>query len=586
MSFCSKFLLVLAVVLIPLIAFLSQSDHYLLGLLRIIWRANREVILPPQPVHWTTTSQTPRRGQVTPNILFILADDLGFNDLSGGAGVATPHIDSLATNGVHLTQAYASHATCAPSRAAILTGRIPTKMGFEFTPTPKFFGKLIGDMTTWNKIDFPPVFRHELYQNAPNMDDLFVPKNYTMLPEMLAKLDFASYHLGKWDSGFKNEHGPITRGYNESLNFLLGSGPYGSKTDPSIINAKGIPMDMLLLRVTNCNIQHNNGPRFLPDKYMTDYLSEKAVELIHTAHGPWHISVSYNAPHNPFQASVEDFNHPDLAHLEHNPRVYASMIRALDRGVGQMLNALKASGQWDNTLVVFTSDNGGAFYASMAADLNHPFRGYKATFFEGGLRAPTFMQWPAKLAAGSVFDQPMMSVDFVPTFIAAANGLDNPAVQQMLQGVDGVNLLPALLEKAALPERALFWRCGEYRALRKGDIKLMTHITPDKVWYYHLDKDPHEHVNLAERLNITSRTQLIELHAKHEQLCGTSRERTDTTDTDGLLCELLSTYSSLLHEERQQLPAQWVSLSSVAICIDHLADVPCKHGEEYIYFDN
>lgn len=576
MSFCSKLFVALAAVLVALVAYLLQSDHYLLGLAKVLWRANREVILPAQPVHWQTTSLTPRRSAKAPNILFILADDLGFNDLSGGAGALTPHIDSIGSNGVRFTQAYSAHATCAPSRAAILTGRVPTRMGWEYTPTPKFFGKLIGDLTKWQKIDFPPLFRSDLYKDAPNMEELAVPAEYAVLPQMLRPLGYSSYHLGKWDSGFKNASSPIGRGYDESLSFLLGAGPYGAKGE--VVNAKGIPLDTLLLQLTNYHIQHNNGPRFQPEGYITDYLTARAVELIAAAHGPWYLSVSYNAPHNPFQASIEDYNAPDLSHLDHNERVYAAMIRALDRGVGQLLQALRTSGQWDNTIVVFTSDNGGASYASMAPDLNKPFRGFKATLFEGGLRVPALMQWPAQLQAMTVYDQPTMSVDFLPTFIAAAGGNEHEEVQRMMQGIDGKDLLPALMNQSLLEERALFWRCGDYHAMRIGDSKLMTHSHPDKVWYFRLADDPFEQINLAEHANITSKSQLDMLHA---QGCPASPGHEGE-----LRCEILRAYDRLLEEDRRQAPALWTSLASVAICIDHIATIPCKRGEEHTYFAN
>jgi arylsulfatase A-like enzyme len=330
LSTCSWLFLALTVCLIPLLSFLLPSDYYLFELMRILYRVNTNRVLSTQQVNWLKVpSKAITSAAVTarPNILFILADDLGYNDLSGGAGVATPHIDSLAASGLRFPQAYASQATCAPSRAALFTGRMPTKLGFEFTPTPKFFGKFIGDMTKRANFELPPIYRSELYNSCPKMEDIALPSNVTMLAEHLRQIGYRNYYLGKWDSGFRSPYTPLDRGYDESLAFLMGAMPYGDVSDPSIIKATNSSLDFLLYRVTNFHIQHNNGPKFRPDRYLTDYLTEHTVSLIEALaarNQPWLITLAYNAPHNPFQATKEDYEHEDLRHIEdHNLRVYA-----------------------------------------------------------------------------------------------------------------------------------------------------------------------------------------------------------------------------------------------------------------------
>jgi arylsulfatase A-like enzyme len=608
---CSSFLLLIIGVVLPYISYLSlQSEHYLFSLLRVLYKANTEEILPNIPVKWL--ERQPKRilstkpNKDAPNIIIILADDLGFNDISGGAGVPTPFIDSIRDNGMTFTQAYSAQATCAPSRAALFTGRMPTKMGFEFTPTPKFFGKLVGDITKLSKIEYPPVFRAHLYKDTPHMEELQVPRNYSMLPEMLKYSGYDTYFMGKWDNGFKEMYTPLNRGYDESLGFIVGAAPYGDPRDKEIVGAKGVPLDTLLFRITNCFVSHNNGPRFRPSKYMTDYLTDEAVSLIRALGGreekekfPWLLTLAYNAPHNPFQALARDFYHEELAHIEdHNLRVYAAMIRALDRGVGEILQVLKETNQYDNTIVLFTSDNGGASYVS-SNDLNKPFRGFKATFFEGGIRVPTFLQWPRLIPAKSQFNAPVIATDFVPTLLSAAsNAHYNDEQRAMMHDLDGVDLLPRLLNihgSNREDKRTLYWRSGAYKAMRLGNHKLMLNDMPNKMWYFNLLLDPTEQYNLVnERLQLETAGDVEEVRQRKDELCANSKirstedleENTNDMTKEDLLCQLIVLYEQLLKVDGEQIPSLWPSLASVAICIDHHAGIPCKKGEEYSYFAN
>eukprot|EP01031_Cornospumella_fuschlensis_P033903 gene33903-41025_t len=596
---------------------LGKTDNYILEFMRTIVRTNLANILPPQPVKWLQRPTKPKscvnRKEKQPNIILILADDLGHNDLSGGAGVATPHIDSIKHNGVEFLQSYAAQATCAPSRAALLTGRRPTSIGFEFTPTPKFFGKMIGDMSKLNKGGHPSLFRAEKFRECPEMDELFLPHEVPLLPEMLRDLCYRNFFLGKWDSGFRSPHTPIDRGYDESLAFLVGAVPYAAPGSQDIVSATNQSLDFLLLRLTNFHVAHNNGPRFRPDRYMTDYLSDQAVELIralqHTsraegdeAHSPFFMTLAYNAPHNPFQALKSDFD--PLGHIaSHHLRVYAAMIAALDRGVGKVLAALREAGPsvYDNTLVIFTSDNGGASYLK-SDHVNAPFRGFKASFFEGGIRVPLLWQWPARLSARTVVDKPVISMDIVASILDAAKGDNEASSEGNSVPLDGVSLLPLLSPDASTTtnsgiehrERMFFWRSGDFRAMRFGNHKLLTHLHPDKIWYFNLLLDPTEHLNLAvERLNVTSASEAYALTKHVAVLCAENFGRdfavdddTDTMSRSRLLCQLLSLLHRLDDVDKQQHEPLWPSLTSMAFCVDKHAGYPCKPGEEYTYFDN
>ncbi|RYG69693.1 hypothetical protein EON64_02090 [archaeon] len=621
----------LALVVVPFAYWALCTDNYILEFIRTIIRANTAIILPPQPVKWlqrpTKARNVPARtlqGK-KPNIILIVADDLGHNDLSGGADVATPHIDSIGHNGVEFLQSYSAQATCAPSRAALLTGRMPTSIGFEFTPTPKFFGKMIGDMSKLNKVDYAPLFRSEKFNECPEMDSISLPPDVPLLPEMLRDLGYRNFFLGKWDSGFHSPHTPVDRGYDESLAFLLGAVPYAPGGSADIVSATNQSLDNLLLRITNFHIVHNNGPRFQPDQYMTDYLSEQAVELIRALYPhstdasngssdnqtnaneaallPFFITLAYNAPHNPFQALRSDYD--SLSHIASPQlRIYAAMIQALDRGVGAVLQALREAGQdiYDNTLVIFTSDNGGASYVK-SDHVNAPFRGFKASFFEGGIRVPLLWQWPARIAAGTVYEEPVISMDIVASILDAARGNEEAEEQSektQPPTLDGMSLLPLLPldgiggnNQHGGEQRVLFWRSGDFRALRLGNHKVLTHLHPNKVWYFNLLLDPTERTNLAtERLNVTSATEAQALSKHAHVWCGESyasalvADDTDSMSHASLLCQLFSLLHRLEEVDSKQHAPLWPSLTSIPFCIDKHAGFPCRAGEEYTYFDN
>ncbi|MBX3563460.1 MAG: sulfatase-like hydrolase/transferase [Sphingomonas sp.] len=426
-----------------------------------------------------------------PNVILIVADDLGFNDISlnggGVAGMPTPNIDAIARNGMSFSQAYAGNATCAPSRAALLTGRYPTRFGFEFTPTDTRFARTIaGFPTAW---EHKTIFDENAAANDPPPDSKGMPASEITIAEQMRSRGYHTLHLGKWHLGGSPGMRPEQQGFDESLGFIIGGQMFLPEHDPNAVNSKQDfdPIDKYIWANLPFSVQYNGGQRFHPDRYMTDYLTHQAERAIDANRNrPFFMYLAYNAPHTPLQALKSDYDAlPRIA--DHRTRVYAAMIRALDRGVGRILAKLRADGLDNNTLVIFTSDNGGAHYIGLP-DINRPFRGWKATFFEGGVRVPLLMQWPGHIAPGSRIETPASHFDIFATASAAA-GAKLPADR----AIDGIDLLSAT---HAAP-RPLFWRSGAYRVVRDGDWKLQLLDLPRQALLYNLKEDPTERRDLA-----------------------------------------------------------------------------------------
>ena len=436
-----------------------------------------------------------------PNVVVIIVDDLGWNDLTwNGGGVAggtvpTPHIDSIAGQGVEFTQGYAGNATCAPSRAALMTGRYPPRFGFESTPAPGVMGKITSELMNSKLPDGAPlsIFHEDRLSEVPDLDAQGVPSEEITLAELLGGAGYHSVMLGKWHLGSTPGQRPVDQGFDESLGFYAGGSMFGDPEDPEIVNAQQDfdPIDSFLWPILPFAIRKDNEPRFTPDLYMTDYLSREAVRVIEANRNrPFFLYLAYNAPHTPLQATRADYE--ALSHIESHPeRVYAAMIRSLDRGIGEVLEALEANGLTENTLVIFSSDNGGAHYIGLP-EVNKPFRGWKMTFFEGGVRSPFFLKWPAQLPAGTQSTEPASHIDVFTTVASAASAevpTDRP--------IDGIDLLPFARGETGAVREALFWRSGELRMVRYGDWKLQVDKRQNKRWLFDLAADPTEKNDLA-----------------------------------------------------------------------------------------
>jgi len=435
-----------------------------------------------------------------PNIVLIMVDDLGANDLTlTGGGVAngtvpTPHIDSIAQEGVSFTSGYAGHATCAPSRASVLTGRFPSRIGFISTPAPAAFMKFIAEKQ--QDRPHPPTYFEELEDEVPDYQEQGLPLEEVTLAELLNKNGYHSVMLGKWHLGDREGLRPGDQGFNEFLGFTPGAALYAPKDDPEVINAMVDfdPIDAFQWKVLSANVRTNTGGRFEPKGYLTDYLADEAVKVIeNNKNRHFFMYLAFNAPHSPLQATRADYD--ALSHIEdHTLRVYAAMIRALDRGVGRVLDALKKNGLEENTLVVFTNDNGAPGYLGLP-DLNQPYRGWKMTFFEGGVNVPFFMKWPARISKGATYEQPVMHLDIFAT-AAAASGTALPADRV----IDGVDLLPFVKgEVKGRPHEMLVWDSRAYQSVMAGDWKLQVVGQTNQQWLFNLDQDPTEQVNLADK---------------------------------------------------------------------------------------
>ena len=497
-----RFLVSFAVLMILLgaLGWLNRID-LLLALVK--FQSEREFdIAPYREVPWQAGPALAEAGERPPNIILILADDLGYNDISTfGGGIAggrlqTPNIDQLAADGAIFEQAYAGNATCAPSRAMIMTGRYPTRTGFEFTPTPTGMGPAVSLIMNSMDSGLPPAYFNQAEAEAAlPYQSQGLPTSEVTIAEVLKQRGYYTAHIGKWHLGRGEGFTPNEQGFDDSL--LMASGLYLPEGDPQVVNAKldFDPIDQFLwARLGYAAAFNNDGAeRFEPSGYLTDYWTDEAVKVIQqNKHRPFFLYLAHWGVHTPLQATREDYE--AVGDIKpHRLRVYAAMMRALDRSVGAITKALEAEGLADNTIVMFSSDNGGAGYIGLP-EVNAPFRGWKLTNFEGGLRVPMFLKWPGIIAPGTTVSEPVAHIDLMPTLAAAAQA---PLPKNV--AIDGYDLLPLATNTAGpvRDRRALFWQSGYYRVVRQGDWKLQVSDKLNKVWLYNLADDPTEQTNLA-----------------------------------------------------------------------------------------
>ena len=508
---------------------------------------------PNQPVVWQPGPTAAPQGPRPPNVVVIVVDDLGYNDLTfGGGGIAngavpTPNIDGIARAGVEYTRGYTGNATCAPSRAAIMTGRYPQRFGFEFTPAPKAFMRLIAYMR--RDEPRPPVYFADREADVPAMEQEGIPPAEITIAELLRDRGYRTLGFGKWHLGEAPAMQPNAQGFDEYLGFLSGASMYLDADDPESVNSVQDfdPIDQFLWANLVFAVRKDDGERFEPDAYMTDYLAREAASAIAANRNrPFFLYLAFNAPHTPLQALRSDYE--ALSGIEnHTLRVYAAMIRALDRGVGTVLEALRANGLEEDTLVIFTSDNGGADYVGLP-DLNKPYRGWKMTFFEGGVHTPFFAKWPARLTAGQRYHAPVAHVDIFATAAGAA-GAPLPG-DRAVDGVDIVKL--ARGEEQGRPHGAVFWRSGHYRTILADDWKLQVSERPKRTWLFDMNADPTEQHDLS-----AARPDKVQ-------------------ELSAILAQ---------HEEQMSLPI-WPALIEGPIAIDHPLNVAPQESDEFVYWAN
>lgn len=510
---------------------------------------------PTREIAWSSGTDPQGRSpsERPPNVVLILADDLGWNDLTfGGGGVAngtvpTPNIDSIAADGATFVNGYAANATCAPSRAALMSGRYGTRFGFEFTPTPPGFTRLVAlGQSAQSQTRLRPGLLHEDAVEVP-YEEMGMPASEITLAELLGERGYHNVHIGKWHLGRSNGMAPHDQGFDESI--LMTSGLYLPEDHPDVVNSKQDfdSIDQFLWASLRFAAQYNGGPVFEPGGYLTDWYTEQAVQVIEANRDrPFFLYLAHWAPHTPLQAAREDYE--ALSHIEsHRERVYAAMIRSLDRGVGEVLRALERNGLDENTVVLFTSDNGGAGYIGLP-EVNRPFRGWKISLFEGGIHVPYFIKWPARISPGTEVEAPVHHFDMYATAAAAA-GAPLPADRR----IDGVDLVPYVTgETKDEPHRALFWRSGASRSALVDGWKLNVSDPPGRTWLFDLAADPTERHDL-------------------------SAERPEK------LAQLIAAMDA---HDSEQAPPAWPSRALMPINIDKDRSLPDEPDDEYIYWSN
>ncbi|MCY2976010.1 MAG: sulfatase-like hydrolase/transferase [Planctomycetota bacterium] len=389
-------------------------------------------------------------GDDRPNILVIVADDLGYADLGfqGCKDIPTPHLDGLAKSGVTCTNGYVTHPFCSPTRAALLTGRYQQRFGHENNPA-------------W----------------LPEDRVAGLPLSETPLPSVLRTKGYATGCVGKWHLGAHPSFHPNRRGFEYYYGALGGGHIYleGLKGN----NEYTIPMN-------------RNGEGEPLKGYITTVFGQEASEYIKKSQPkPWFLYLAFNAPHTPLQSTPE--LQQRVSHIESKERRdLAAMIVGMDDAVGEVLSTLDSTGQRENTLVFFFSDNGGPISVTKAN--NTPLRNGKGSVYEGGIRVPFVVSWPKKLPKDATFEKPVVSLDVFATSVSLSDESNLSS-----EKIDGVNLIPYLSgQTKESPHDSLFWRTGGGAtfAARKGNWKLVGK-RGEPAELYDLEKDISEQNNLA-----------------------------------------------------------------------------------------
>lgn len=416
-----------------------------------------------------------------PNVLLIVADDLGAVDLTcDGADLhETPHLDRLAAQGMRFTSAYAAASICTPTRAALLTGKHPARLGMTIW-------REAADRVTNDRVLTPPQVRADL------------PLSEVTLAEQLQAAGYLTAHVGKWHLG-EASHFPETQGYD----LHVGGNHFGA------------PATHLFPFRGQSGTDFRYVPGLLrdakPGDYLADRLTAAAIDIVErAADRPWLLTLWHYSVHTPIEAPAEAIEHfqsrvrPE--HHHKNP-VYAAMIKNLDDNIGRLLHRLDELGCAERTLVIFTSDNGGYLGPSrqqpdLPVTSNHPLRSGKGALYEGGIRVPLLIRWPGHVPAGSECAAAVTSCDFYQSILAAAH------VQPRLdagQQADGFDIEPLWRDPTkSLAREELFWHYPHYyptttpaSAIRSGEWKLIEYFEDGRCELYNLRDDPSEATDLA-----------------------------------------------------------------------------------------
>ncbi len=372
-----------------------------------------------------------------PNFVIILADDLGYGDVgfTGSTEIKTPHIDALAKNGVIFEQGYVSAPVCGPSRAGLITGRNQVNFGFDN-----------------NNVNPGPQYNREYFG---------LPITEKTIADRLAEQGYVNGLVGKWHLGDEVHFQAENRGFDEVWTYPYGGHDY-FRVDPKSKEKYLQPL-----------MSNYKTPE--PITYITDDTGNESAEFIRrNKEKPFFLYASFNAPHAPLQAPQQDIEL--YSHIKREDRrIYAAMIHRLDINVGKIIAELKANDLYENTVVVFLSDNGGPGTGKKSRTVNAPFRGSKGILLEGGIHVPFIMSWPNRIKPGTRYENPVTTLDLTPTFVALAGGQITKKDK-----IDGHNILPYITgEKAGDPNHEMKWRFTVSASIRDGDWKLIR--LPDRL---------------------------------------------------------------------------------------------------------
>jgi len=393
-----------------------------------------------------------------PNIIYIMADDLGYGDLSGYGrkSYSTPALDKLASEGTRFSQAYAIAPVCTPTRVGLMTGQYPARHRTGL----------------WEPLREQP---------GEGLDP--------SMPTLARRLRDAGYHtglVGKWHLGREPKFWPAEHGFDQWFSILSGGADYVLHRSTGPESPAG-PHDL-----------YQDGKEVHTDGYLTDLFTSQAESFLRSAREPFFLNLEYSAPHWPWQQRGDAPYPDDKNPSTHggSPEIFAGMMKALDEGVAQVLAVLKEKGYADNTIVIFTSDNGGEIFSEMGG-----LEGMKLQLWEGGIRVPAFVRWPNTVPAGRTSDQVVTTLDWTATMLAAAGVATGSEI-------DGMNVLPHLRGETGTTERTVFWRStrwGLQHAVREGNWKYLRLDKPQArskrtetgELLFDLSRDPQERENLA-----------------------------------------------------------------------------------------
>jgi arylsulfatase A-like enzyme len=433
-----------------------------------------------------------------PNILLILVDDLGRDDIGVYArdGVNTPNLLRLANTGTTFTAAYSTSSVCSPSRASLLTGRYQHRFGFERQPMNRYPRNRLEYFMVDHFVNTEPMRLLEPMA-SPSREEIRkqgIPPGEILLPEILQANGYHTGIFGKWHLGLSETFLPNARGFDEQYGFYEAFSRYALPGDPDVVDYKHDYFANRHIwrqkRKGSCAIRVNDSIIMEKD-YLTFSIAGRTVDFIRQhKEGPWFAYAAFNAPHTPFQVPVNYYER--FAHIEdENKRVYYAMISALDEAIGTILDHLQQDGMLENTLILFVSDNGGATYTG--ATENGSLNAGKMTQFEGGVNVPCIVSWQDHLPSGGLYREPVSLMDLFATALSAS-GIRQPLDRTM----DGVDLLPYLNgQKEGPPHRALFWRTDFNKSVRFGPWKLIWNTRDEQVFLFDLEQDREEQNNLA-----------------------------------------------------------------------------------------